>query len=418
MADAEPVHLFVVLEPLAARQARGQPLAVVFPHRIQVFVASLDPCDGDVRIAVVPAQDDRRLVLKARQRSACLDRWNDRVGKPVGLIVRAPQGFPQAHHEADVRILRHKLFDRFKAVIPDQRVDAVLHEAQTMFFSKGQRDVDVIEFQHQPDAAFVAFLRQPQKRLVVEPVFFFGDFQRLRILLKLLQRRERVSAPKIQHIRPVVKKPVEEDRPARLIVKPWKALRRDRVFIGAAGRLDRGLLESHAGAAELEHRRVVIQNLRRDALSFIDPLRESQAPVQCAGLAAADDDDSAGSALFDLKRLALGGFDVIEDVLALFQRFQCVGFAPHGYEDLIDRRRPVRDDDLSAVNNKFQRILYLLCAVAQAGVLKGDDQLHRFLQKGFESLQQSKRIWRLTAAATVFRYARSVPSTPFQCFSA
>ncbi len=182
-----PAQCFVLPLPAASGVIGGQAFAVVLPHGVQVGIKLFGPCDRSERIAVVSPEDDRRLFPNPSLPHALLDRRDDRLDEPFGLVVVTAEGFTQANHESNVGKRFDEFNNRFGGVIGHQRVNPCLALFQAVLYGKGVRNVDIVEFEHNPNPPAVAFLRQPAEHGAVELVLLFRDFQRFGVLFELDQ---------------------------------------------------------------------------------------------------------------------------------------------------------------------------------------------------------------------------------------
>ena len=61
-----------------------------------------------------------------------------------------------------------------------------------MLLCKGQRYVNIIEFEHHPDAALVGLGSEPLKHLTVQDIFLLRNLQGLRVFRHLYKGGKRV----------------------------------------------------------------------------------------------------------------------------------------------------------------------------------------------------------------------------------
>lgn len=146
-----PAQCFVLPLPAASGVIGGQAFAVVLPHGVQVGIKLFGPCDRSERIAVVSPEDDRRLFPNPSLPHALLDRRDDRLDEPFGLVVVTAEGFTQANHESNVGKRFDEFNNRFGGVIGHQRVNPCLALFQAVLYGKGVRNVDIVEFEHNPN---------------------------------------------------------------------------------------------------------------------------------------------------------------------------------------------------------------------------------------------------------------------------
>ena len=224
----------------------------------------------------VRADDHRRLLLQARGLHAVEHARQNRLRRPRDLIARALQRFAEAEHQADVRILLHEFRDGLARVIGDERRRRGKLRRDAVRFGERFGDENVVEHLHEPDAALVAFLREPAELLLIFLENIVRHFDRVGIILEPHERRERMAVPEIQRVHAVRREEIEILAPELLVVEPREQFRRVGILVNFSARQDERLLHPDARAAQ-GHRGLVVK-VRDVSRQFSRP-RESVSPI-------------------------------------------------------------------------------------------------------------------------------------------
>ena len=326
-------HL-VLLLPVASRLIGRQTFAVIFPHRIQIRIQGHRLLHGIDRIAIVAAQDDRRFFGQTGCLDTILHSGNDRLHEPFGLRRQAAQRLAQANHQSDMRIGLDKLRDGLSGIVRHQRMNTALMRIQAMIDRKLVGNMNIIELEHDPDTSAITLLRQPHEDLVIHLQLFLGDFQRLRIIGHLHQRRKRMSTPDIQHITTVFHHHIQVLFPLCLVIEPGETIRRDWILVGSSRRFNLRLLQSQNRASQFIHRRVAKSQFIGNLTRLVNPLGKFQQAIHRARVAAAGNHCQTACYRAQIKALSLGNGTMIQEQLFLLQILQKCADRPVSRIDL------------------------------------------------------------------------------------